>query len=72
MHSSKDMEWRGSSVVASISGHIATLTLNRPQKSNALDERAFAEMPQARRIPCSDMSHHFSGTRRRRMTPKIY
>jgi hypothetical protein len=40
------MTWRGASVTASVSGRIGYVTLNRPQKINALDKLAFAELPQ--------------------------
>ncbi len=40
--------WTASAVSVQIDGRIATLSLNRPQKSNALDKAAFKEIPSVR------------------------
>lgn len=48
MQTSQSSKWNGSSVTAFTDGNIATVSLDRPTKSNALDEQAFSELPQAR------------------------
>lgn len=42
--------WSGSTVRVQIDGRIAALSLNRPQKSNALSQLAFKELPKVNLI----------------------